>query len=460
MYNRRRPVPKEGGTAPMLDSLIRYLQRFLWSPQFTGLPPVPAFGVAFLRYVWAIVRDLMSGQLTMRAMSLVYTTLLSIVPLLAFSFSVLKGFGIHRELEPQLTEFLAPLGSQGERIVSTLMNLVNDVDGGVLGGVSLAFFIYTAFSMVQKIEESVNFVWHVSNPRSIARRFTEYFSVLLMGPVVLVVALGIIASVRNNALTERLMEVEPFGTAIVAAGELTPYLLAILALTVLYKLIPNTRVKFRAAFVGGLTAGILWATTSAVFANVFVGAGGRIQVVYASFAIAILVLMWLYLNWLILLLGAQIAFYNQNPGFLRLGRRETRLANSLRERLALNVMYLVGAAFRGGSGCRTVRELAKELAIPGIVISQVVTNLEDAGLITSTEQERLVPAREPARIRLQDILDAVREGGDTGSWRPPSWTPAIADLGDRIDDALETVVDERTLSDLLDQLEDGAERAG
>lgn len=458
MYNRRRFVPKEGSRTPMLDSLIRYLQRFLWSPQFAGLPPVPAFGIAFLRYVWAIVRDLMSGQLTMRAMSLVYTTLLSIVPLLAFSFSVLKGFGIHRELEPQLTEFLAPLGSQGERIVSTLMNLVNDVDGGVLGGVSLAFFIYTAFSMVQKIEESVNFVWHVSNPRSIARRFTEYFSVLLMGPVVLVVALGIIASVRNNALTARLMEVEPFGTAIIAAGKLTPYVLAILALTVLYKLIPNTRVKFRAAFVGGLTAGILWATTSAVFANVFVGAGGRIQVVYASFAIAILVLMWLYLNWLILLLGAQIAFYNQNPGFLRLGRRETRLANALRERLALNVMYLVGAAFRDGSGYRTVRELARELAIPGIVISQVVTSLEEAGLITSTEQERLVPAREPARIRLQDILDAVREGGDTGSWRPPVWTPAIADLGDRIDEALETVVDDRTLSDLLDRLEAADEK--
>ncbi len=444
----------------MLDSLIRYLQRLLWSPRFAGLPPVPAFGMAFLRYVWAIVRDLMSGQLTMRAMSMVYTTLLSIVPLLAFSFSVLKGFGIHRELEPQLTEFLAPLGSQGERIVSTLMNLVNDVDGGVLGGVSLAFFIYTAFSMVQKIEESVNYVWHVSNPRSIARRFTEYFSVLLMGPVVLVVALGIIASVQNNALTERLMEIEPFGTAIVAAGELTPYVLAVLALTILYKLIPNTRVKFRAAFVGGLTAGILWATTSAVFANVFVGAGGRIQVVYASFAIAILVLMWLYLNWLILLLGAQIAFYNQNPGFLRLGRRETRLANSMRERLALNIMYLVGAAFRAGSGCRTVRELAKELAIPGIVISQVVISLEEAGLITSTEQERLVPAREPARIGLQDILNAVREGGDTGSWRPPEWTPAIADLGERIDGALEAVVDERTLSDLLDKFEGGRDQAG
>src|SRR6056297_1880690 len=82
MYNRRRSEPKEGSTAPMLDSLIRYLQQFLWSPQFANLPPVPAFGIAFLRYTYAVVRDLMSGQLTMRAMSLVYTTLLSIVPLL------------------------------------------------------------------------------------------------------------------------------------------------------------------------------------------------------------------------------------------------------------------------------------------------------------------------------------------------------------------------------------------
>jgi membrane protein len=212
-------------------------------------------------------------------------------------------------------------------------------------------------------------------------------------------------------------------------------------------------VKFRAAFVGGLTAGILWATTSAVFANVFVGAGGRIQVVYASFAIAILVLMWLYLNWLILLLGAQIAFYNQNPGFLRLGRRQTRLANGLRERLALNIMYLVGAAFRDRTGAGTVRALSKELAVPGIVISDVVTSLEEAGLITGTEQERLVPGREPARIRLRDILDAIREGGDTGSWRPPSWTPAIAKMSDRLDEAIDSVVDERTLSDLLDQRE-------
>ncbi len=441
----------------MLDTAARKVRHVLWSPQLSDLSLIPAFGVALLRYTFAILRDLMSGQLTMRAMSLVYTTLLSIVPLLAFSFSVLKGFGIHRELEPQLKEFLTPLGEQGEEVLSGLMNLVNDVDGGVLGGVSLAFFIYTAFSMVQKIEESLNFVWHVSNPRSIARRFTEYFSLLLMGPVVLVICLGLIASIRNNALTERLVQIEPFGTAVVAAGEFAPYALAILALTLLYKLIPNTRVFFRAAFVGGVTAGLLWATTSAIFANVFVGAGGRIQVVYASFAIAILALIWLYLNWLILLLGAQIAFYNQNPGFLRLGHRETRLNNGTRERLALDIMYQVAAAFRDGSRHTTIRAVAGELDMPGIVISGIAGDLESAGLLTATEKEDLVPGRDPARIPLREILAAVRRGGDTASWGPPQWTPVVAELGDRLDDAIEEVVDGETLCDLVDRIEGGAD---
>ena len=119
----------------------------------------------------------------MRGMSLVYTTLLSVVPLIAFSFSVLKGFGVHEVLEDQMYLVLEPLGDKGIEITDNVMRLVENVNGGVLGGISLAFFIYTAVSMVQKVEESFNFVWHVGAARSFARRFTEYMFMLLVGPV-------------------------------------------------------------------------------------------------------------------------------------------------------------------------------------------------------------------------------------------------------------------------------------
>ena len=123
-----------------------------------------------LRYLYAIIRDFFSGQLTMRAMSLVYTTLLSVVPLLAFSFAILKGFGVFNQLEPYLTNLLAPLGDQGEKITAQVLALVDNVKGPVLGGVGLTFFLYTAISTVQKVEESFNYTWYVSKPRSFARR--------------------------------------------------------------------------------------------------------------------------------------------------------------------------------------------------------------------------------------------------------------------------------------------------
>ena len=116
---------------------------------------------AAMRYLYGVLRDVLSGQLNMRAMSLVYTTLLSVVPLIAFSFSVLKGFGIHNQLEERMYVLLEPLGDKGVEITDNVMALVHNVNGGVLGGVSLAFFIWTAVSMVQKVEASFNYVWYV-----------------------------------------------------------------------------------------------------------------------------------------------------------------------------------------------------------------------------------------------------------------------------------------------------------
>jgi membrane protein len=152
----------------MIPTLRIRLDKLIWSNTLEE-----RFGIlgrvvsVVLRYVFALVRDIVQGQLTLRSMSLVYTTLLSVVPLIAFSFSVLKGLGIHNELEPLLFKLLEPLGEQGAQITQQIIDLVDNVKGGVLGGVSLAFFIYTAVSMVQKVEESFNYVWYVAKRRNL-----------------------------------------------------------------------------------------------------------------------------------------------------------------------------------------------------------------------------------------------------------------------------------------------------
>jgi len=432
---------------------IDHFNQLIWGNTLErhGLPG--RIVTAVMRYLYAVLRDVLSGQLNMRAMSLVYTTLLSVVPLIAFSFSVLKGFGIHEQLEERMYVLLEPLGDKGIEITDNVMALVHNVNGGVLGGVSLAFFIWTAVSMVQKVEASFNYVWYVEKPRNFARRFTEYMFVLLIGPVVIAIALGMMTSLQNDEIVQYLLRNQIVGPVFVATSKLIPYLLVSSVFGFLYWYMPNTRVRILPALLGGLAGGFMWASMVAIFTT-FVVTAARTQAVYASFAIAIITLIWLYLNWIILLIGAQLAFYIQNPAYLRIGRREPRLSNSMRERLALNIMLLVARAHRHSEQRLTVQALSDALEIPSLTLAPIIDGLEDNGLLVPGEKEYLLPGKEMARTRLSDILDVVRGQGETGSHREPHWANAIDVLGQELDDAVLATIGDRTLSDLLDGAEE------
>ena len=439
-------------------SIVRHIRDTIWDDDFLGRGAFGRAAAATLRYIFALIRDLASGQLTMRAMSLVYTTLLSVVPLLAFSFAILKGLGVFEQLRPYLTGLLAPLGEQGAQITEQILMLVNNVRGSVLGGLGLVFFLYTAISMVQKVEEAFNYVWYVSKPRSFAVRFSEYLVVLMVGPMLMVAAIGMITSIQSNTVVQYLLTNPQLGPLFVIAGKLVPYLLISAVFTFLYMFMPNTSVKLRSALVGGVCGGIMWATIGAAFTT-FILYSARTLQIYAGFAVAVTTLFWLYLNWLVLLIGAQIAFYHQRSAFLRIGRREPQLSNGMRERLALNVMYLTGAAFRSDDAPLTMGQLCEKLGIPSLALTPVVTALEEAGLLIISDKdqllsgkgtEELLPGREMARIRLREILGVVRDMGETGSTRAPTWSGTVNLLGEKLDDALEAIVGEKTLSDLLD----------
>ena len=432
---------------------MNFIEKLIWDNSLFGRS-IPGRAVAItLRYLYAVIRDVMSGQLTMRAMSLVYTTLLSVVPLLAFSFAILKGFGVFKQLEPFLANLLVPLGDQGERITTQILTLVDNVQGSVLGGIGLVFFVYTAISTVQKVEESFNYVWYVSKPRSFARRFSEYFVVLLVGPMVMVTAIGMLTSIQSNAVVQFLINNDQLGPVFVYIGKFMPYFLISGVFTFLYMFMPNTKVNLKSALVGGIAGGFMWATMGALFAT-FILYSTRTLQIYAGFAVAITTLIWLYLNWLILLIGAQLAFYHQRPAFLRLGRREPRLSNSTRERLALNIMYLVGKSFREAENTVTFAQISQQLSIPSIALNPVANGLETAGLLISTDKEELLPGKEMSRIFLREILDVVRLLEETGSEHAPNWTDGIDNIGGQLEAAVTGVIGERTLADILDELDE------
>ena len=437
----------------MIADLQRALEEFIWGKRLDKVGPPGRIVAIILRYLYAVIRDFFSGQLTMRAMSLVYTTLLSVVPLLAFSFAILKGLGKFEDLEPYLQSMVGPyLGPQGAEMLDQLLVLVDNVRGSVLGGVGLAFFLWTAISMVQKVEEAFNYTWYVSKPRNFSRRFTEYMIVLMVGPLLMVTAIGMLTSIQSNTVVQWIITNEALGPVFVLVGKLVPYLIISGVFTFLYMFVPNSHVEFKSALVGGVAGGFMWATISAIFTTVIL-VSSRTLAIYAGFAVAITTLIWLYLNWLVLLIGAQLAFYHQQPAFLRTGRQEPRLSNTMRERIALNIMLEVGKAHRNPGQSVTAQDISQRIRIPTIAVAPIIAALEDNDLLRSTEDEELVPGMEMARTRLADVLDVVRLHGETGSLRKPSWAKGIGTLGDELDDAIASVVKDRTLSDLLDEID-------
>jgi membrane protein len=230
--------------------------------------------------------------------------------------------------------------------------------------------------------------------------------VILVGPILMVTATGLMASVSSSEVVRMLSDIQPHGSVLVLVGRLVPYVLVVLVFAFVYSFVPNTRVKFTAALIGAAVAGAAWSVTGVIFATFVVGST-RYEAIYSSFAIGLIALIWLYLSWLILLIGAQLAFYVQHPEALRSGRRLLRLSLSHTEELALAMMYRVGQAFRDGARLDFV-QLSTELAVPARALSEISDRLEAAGLLVATEEGCFMPGREMNRIALEEILQAVR----------------------------------------------------
>jgi membrane protein len=438
-----------------LDDLLHKLEALLWNPQVEQLRPPLGLLVHIARFIYANIRDVLTTTLTLRAMGLVYITILSIVPMLALTFSALKGFGIHQSrVKPALLNFLEPLGDKGVELTEKLIAIVDNVQGGLLAGIGLLLLFYTTVSMIKKIEDSLNYIWRVENARSFVQRFGEYISVVLVGPLLMVTAIGMIATIGNNALVDQVLNSKILGAPAVLIGQMMPYVLVSLVFGLLYWFIPNTRVKISAALIGGLTGGMLWAFSGVLFAT-FVVTSTRNMTIYASFAIVIIALMWLYISWLILLIGAQASFYFQNPEYQRVGYRQLNVGNEMREQSALSLMLLVAEGFRHSQPAYTTNQIGAQLGIPGILLGPVKVRLISAGLLMTGNCGQLFPARDPATISLGNVFAAVRDRHDADVFQVSRWPGKVNKVFAQISVLTSTPMDETSLYALLDQEPEG-----
>ena len=434
----------------MVQWIWAFLDWCFFGPASTRPEP---FGllVRGLSYPYAVVRDLARGDINLRAMGLVYTTLLSLIPLLAFSFAILKLFGAHRDLQPIVYEFFRPVGGQAaQELTGRVMQFADRVSSGIVGSVGLALLAWTLVGTIKKVEDSLNFVWRVEHARGLARRIAEYLTLLVAGPLLLGAFIGLthaaIASASMHAVA-KVPFLQRLPSLLLSLG---PYVTVTALFTAMYMFIPNTRVQWRPALIGAVSGGVLWAAVGKMF-TAFVVYSTRLTIVYAGFAFIVVALLWTYLGWLIMLAGAQLSFYIQNPTYLRLGLQELRLSCVELEQLALKTMYFVGRTHLTGGARWTVNQLARELGLPGIAVARMAHALERAGVLMVTDDEELLCTRDLGRITVYEILEIARTRRSTHFAPRNLPIPAVDRLTASIDEHRRAQCGDLTLRDLVEE---------
>ena len=350
----------------------------------------------------ALFHDMLRGDINLRAMSLVYTSLLSMAPLLALGFSVLKGFGVHNELRPLLLRVLSPLGSKAEEFTGQILGFVDNIQVGVLGVTGLAVLLYTVISLMQKIESDFNYIWQLKKSRSIADQVRDYISVIMVGPILIFSALGLWTSLSNLSLVQAIVDIEPFGTVLAALLQVLPTLLVILAFTFMYLFIPNTHVQAKAALGGAVFAGIAWQAGGWGFAA-FVVSSGQQTAIYSIFASLFLFMLWLYISWLIVLTGVRLAYYFQYPDAVWLPEQPTTPSLQTREMLATAVLQEISQRFVNKQALADLETLRRIIPVPRFLLEMKLEDLISYEILSRDDND---PAHYLLRIAPETLTPA------------------------------------------------------
>ena len=436
-----------------MQTIKSFITESIWKIDIKSQPLWKRLLINLARFIYLIISDLSNGQLNLRAMSLVFTTILSFVPLVAVSFSVLKAFDVHNQIEPALLNLFAPMGDKAAELTTNIIGFVDNVKVGLLGTIGIAFLFYSVISLLTKVEEAFNYTWRIKKTRSFAERFSNYLSVLMVGPVLVFAAMGATASILNSSVTQNLASIEPFGTLLALITKLIPYLLIIAAFTFVYSFVPNTKVRFIPALTGGVAAGVLWQSVGYVYA-LFIAQSSTQTAIYASFAILFFFMTWLYLNWLILLVGSSIAFYRQYPEYLMSKTHSIALNNRDREHLALNVLIIIGQHFYERNSPVNIETIVDILACPKQSVEEILHCYEQEGILHRVNDVGYAysPAIPLENLTVAEAYQAIRTSYATFSpiVRHNAHTDLAAPIIQRIENSVQRELGELTIKQLIE----------
>ncbi len=386
-----------------LRTASRFIGSEIWHINTRGLSRLHALLLRIAKSIIFLYHQFWEDRLLTRASALTYSSLLALVPLLAIVFTLYQSLGLYVDLEPTLREWLSPLGSNGDIVASKIMDFLANAQTGTLGYVGVVVLLFAVLGILANIEESYNDIWHVRHMRSWKQRLVSYLALLLIGPLIIT---GIVTFMGSSNSITVLTNFER-----IAGFSPVSFLLIGLWFSLIIWSVPNTRVSVRAALAGGMSSGFGWLWLNWVFAQFIADttqAGAR-EILFAGFAALPLFLIWLYLGWVILLLGAVLAYSIQNVGIMEWRQSERVHGTALRNYInVLAFLYIIRNFVEENRPTRLDR-LSSQTGAPENVLDEMLSSYVDSGLLTRKSGYHItyIPSTSPAEIPLRSLLNVL-----------------------------------------------------
>jgi membrane protein len=406
-------------TNPVLWGLdkIKKINHAIWHVPLSALSRRRSILIKQLRIIILAARGFSNDKVQVRASALTFYSLLSVIPLIAIAFAIAKGFGLDQNLENDLVKNFQGHEEVLNWLLKNARNALDATKGGYIAGIGVVILFWSVMSLLDHIENSFNHIWEIRTSRPWYRKFTDYLTIMLIAPVLAILSSSV--TVFINTKLHQFMDQAPildfFKPIISFLLHVTPYLLVWIVLTAIFIIMPNTKVKFRSALVAGIVSGTILQLLQWFYIDLQFGIS-RLNTIYGSFAAIPLFIVWMQMSWIVVLLGAELSFANQNVSRYEQEAGALNISNYQRRALTLLIMSIVVKNFVKGQQPLSAEDISNDLKIPVRLVRDIIQDLVAVSLLSTVlsdnDMERLYqPAMDVSVLSVSFVLSRFDRKG-------------------------------------------------
>jgi membrane protein len=396
---------------------VKRINEMIWHTPLSEISKGKTFLIKQLRIIMIAARGFSNDQVQLRASALTFYSMMSVIPIAAIAFAIAKGFGLDQNLEELITKEFASHQEVLNWLLTSARTALEETRGGYLAGIGTVILFWSVMALLNHIENSFNHIWQIRSSRPWYRKFTDYLTIMLIAPVFIILSSSITVFI-SAYLTEFMTKapiLDYFKPLVSFTFKFAPYFLTWFTLTVLFIIMPNTKVKFLPALISGIIAGTAVQILQWLYIDLQFGIS-KLSAIYGSFAAVPLFILWLQYTWLIILLGAELSFANQNISNYEYESDSLNISHHQKRALVLMIMHIIIKRFEVGEKPISAETISLQLKIPVRLVRDILQDLRDVNLVSTVHEnekkERLYqPSLDISKLSVSYVFSRIDRHG-------------------------------------------------